>query len=69
MTDKEWADFEERLKAAIAKDDARTPEEVAAWEKYLDETLTAPPYIPGLHDDPAPDAVTAIFFKKIDSKE
>jgi hypothetical protein len=60
MTDKELAAFIERLAVAQAKDDAMTPEEVAAWEKLQNETLPEAPPIPGEDDD----SVIAVFLKK-----
>ena len=60
MDDKEYAAFVKRMDAARAEDDARTPEEVAAWEKLQNETLGEAPPIP----DEDRDGVIAIFLQK-----
>ena len=60
MDDKELAAFGKRLEVALAKDAAMTPEEVAAWEKLQDETLSEAPPIP----DENGDGVVAVFLKK-----
>jgi hypothetical protein len=60
MDDKEYAEFVKRMDVARAKDAAMTPEEVAAWEKLQDETLSEAPPIP----DENGDGVVAIFLKK-----
>ena len=60
MDDKEYAAFAKRMDVALAKDAARTPEEVAAWEKLQDETLGEAQPIP----DENGDGVIAVFLKK-----
>lgn len=60
MDAKQYAAFVKRMEAAQAEDDARTPEEIAAWEKLQNETLPEAPPIP----DEDRDGVIAVFLKK-----
>ena len=60
MDAKQFAEWAKEMDAARAEDDAMTPEEWAAWEKYLDETLPEAPPIP----DEDRGGVLAIFLKK-----
>ena len=46
-TDAEW---QKRFDDAVAADNARTPEEVAAWEKELDEMFPPDEQRPNMFD-------------------